>query len=137
MIYENSAFPADLKKEIYDYLHKEHGDEKKADQTEEQFIYKTRKRGFGPFKQKMWKLPSSVRGSINKALEEKFTFLFNKLNVVNTKDQVKKYIKLNKVDKPIPEGLKAALQGKEVAAVKAAGTKSAKEEGYHPDELGE
>jgi fructose/tagatose bisphosphate aldolase len=104
MIYENPAFPKELRDEIYAYLHKECADEKKPDQTEEQFIYKTRKKGFGPFKKKMWDMPTAVRERIGADLENKFAFLFQKLNVVNTKGLVDKYIKLVKVSKPMPQG---------------------------------
>lgn len=103
MIYENPQFPKDLRDEIYAYLHKECIDEKKPDQTEEQFIYKTRKKGFGPFKKKMWDLPSEVRDRISADLENKFSFLFQKLNVVNTKNLVDRYIELVKISKPTPQ----------------------------------
>lgn len=99
MIYENGLFPKDLKEEIYDYLRKTCASEKKEGQTDEQFIYKTRKRGFGPFKKKMWDLPNNVRENISYKLETKFTFLFEKLNVINTKEVVSKTIKPLKVVK--------------------------------------
>ncbi|MBI4379563.1 MAG: class II fructose-bisphosphate aldolase [Nitrospinae bacterium] len=93
MIYESRYLPDDLREEVYRFLRESFGAEKKAGETEEQFIYKTRKKGFGPFKEKLWTLPSSVRDAIGKELEDKFTFLFKKLNVVNTYDIVNKVIK--------------------------------------------
>ncbi len=49
-IYDNAAFPADLKADLYAYLTAHHlDDERKPDQTDAQFYYTTRKRGFGPF----------------------------------------------------------------------------------------
>lgn len=102
MIYENELFPKDLKKKIYEHLNKTCAKEKKDDQTEEQFIYKTRKKGFGPFKKQMWDLPCNVRDNISAALEAKFTFLFEKLNAVNTKDIVKKTVKPVKVKRNAP-----------------------------------
>ncbi|HLG29722.1 MAG TPA: class II fructose-bisphosphate aldolase [Candidatus Brocadiales bacterium] len=92
MIYENEHFPKDLKNEIYEYLRKTCASERKEGETDEQFIYKTRKKGFGPFKEKLWNLPSNTRDTIGKKLEEKFDFLFKKLNVVNTKDMITKTI---------------------------------------------
>ena len=56
MIYDSSHFPADLKKEIYAHLHQAFSDEKKSGMTDEQFIYKTRKKGFGPFRSQFWNL---------------------------------------------------------------------------------
>ena len=92
IIYESKHFPPDLKSEIYSWINENFAGEKKEDQTEEQFIYKTRKKGFGAFKKQMWDLPESVRAAIGKELEDKFDFLFRKLNVINTKEIVRKYV---------------------------------------------
>ncbi|MGV7221836.1 MAG: class II fructose-bisphosphate aldolase [Nitrospinales bacterium] len=86
LIYDSEHFPNELKEEIYDYLRKEFASENKESWTDEQFIYKTRKKGFGnPFKSKFWDLPESVKNEISKELEKKILFLFEKLNVKNTK----------------------------------------------------
>jgi fructose/tagatose bisphosphate aldolase len=92
MIYENPSLPADLKEKVYDWLKKECGGEWKEGQTEEQFIYKTRKKGFGPFKKEFWILPQSIRDAIGKEMEKKFDFLFKKLGSVNTRDDVLKHV---------------------------------------------
>jgi fructose/tagatose bisphosphate aldolase len=89
IIYEHPQFPKELLKAIDLHLIKNHSDERKVKDTEEQFIYKTRKKGFGPFKKQMWDLPPDNLGAIMKALEDKFAFLFQKLNVIKTKDLVK------------------------------------------------
>ncbi|MBI4711724.1 MAG: class II fructose-bisphosphate aldolase [Planctomycetes bacterium] len=88
IIYDNPNFPKDLLGQINDYLDANHADEKKPNQTQEQFLYKTRKQAFGPFKKKMWDIPAEPRARIMQELEEKFGFLFQKLNVVNTKDLI-------------------------------------------------
>ncbi|MEK7845434.1 MAG: class II fructose-bisphosphate aldolase [Nitrospinota bacterium] len=93
MIYESRHLPADLREDIYRYLRDSCASEKKANETDEQFIYKTRKKGFGPFKEKIWTLSSSIKEAIGRELEEKFVFLFKKLNVVNTYDVVNTLIK--------------------------------------------
>lgn len=93
MTYDSKAFPAGFKEEIYAYLMEHFAGEKKAGESEEQFIYKTRKKGFGPFKEKFWTLPQAIRKTIGNELEAKFDFLFKKLNVVNTYDTVIKYVK--------------------------------------------
>ena len=93
MIYDSPAFPQELRACIYDYIRTDLKGEKKEKDTDEQFIYKTRKKGFGVFKQQMWELPEDCRGDIGKALEDKFQFLFTKLNVLNTVGLVNKYIK--------------------------------------------
>jgi fructose/tagatose bisphosphate aldolase len=98
MIFDNEKFPQDLKKKIYDYLFEKCKDERKPSDTDQQFIYKTRKKALGVFKKDLWSLPSEVKNSISSQLEKKFEFLFSKLNVANTKDVVKKYVKPVKVD---------------------------------------
>jgi len=99
MIYDSAAFPEALRKKIYDYVRTDLMDEKKARDTDEQFIYKTRKKGFGPFKEQMWDLPAEIRQAISGSLEEKFRFLFSKLEVFGTVDVVHKFVK--PVDVPL------------------------------------
>ncbi len=86
-------FPKEFRDSIYDYLRKNMADEKTPDMTDEQFIYKTRKKGFGPFKQQMWGLGKDWFEKANMELEKRFEFLFLKLNTKGTKSLVDKYVK--------------------------------------------
>lgn len=97
IIYDSKSLPEEFRNMIYDYLKKEFASEWKEGQTEEQFIYSTRKKGFGPFKKQWWSLPSTVKEPIMQELEQKFELLFNKLKVVNTTDIVKRTVKVVKV----------------------------------------
>ena len=91
--------PLPLKEKIYGWLQTECAGEKKPDLTNDQFIYKTRKKALGPFKKEIHDLPHDVRNKISAALEHEFSFLFDKLNIKDTKDTVDKYVKLVKVTK--------------------------------------
>jgi fructose/tagatose bisphosphate aldolase len=91
MIYESPHFPVDLKKKIYDWLKVNFSGEAKQGETEEQFLYKTRKKGFGPFKKEIVRLPQQTRDAIAAEVENKFDFLFKQLNVVNKSSLVNKY----------------------------------------------
>ncbi|MFB3925942.1 MAG: class II fructose-bisphosphate aldolase [Syntrophales bacterium] len=93
LIYDSRAFPKDLREKVYSYIRTHMADEKSPNDTEEQFIYKTRKKGFGPFKKQMWELPPGILNEIGRELEEQFYFLFEKLNVVNNRKIVDRYIK--------------------------------------------
>ncbi|MEE9591731.1 MAG: class II fructose-bisphosphate aldolase [Thermodesulfobacteriota bacterium] len=93
MIYESKHFPGNFKEDIYKYILDKLSGERKDGETEEQFIYKTRKKAFGPFKKRFWELPQDRRWGIGLELEERFEFLFKKLNVVNTVDIVRQWIK--------------------------------------------
>jgi fructose/tagatose bisphosphate aldolase len=88
MIYDSEHFPQDLKQEIYEHLRVKFASEKKEGMTDEQFIYKTRKKGFGEFKSRFWNMANDIRCEIGKELEAKFDFLFDQLKVGNTTDMV-------------------------------------------------
>ena len=107
IIYDSSNFPKDLKEKIYEYMKTKLKDEWKEKDTEEQFIYKTRKKGFGHFKLDMWHLPAETRNKLGAELEKQFSFLFEKLKVTSTQKIVEKYIQ--PVDVPLE--LPAALKG--------------------------
>jgi len=91
IIYDNA--PADLKTEIYDWLKENFKSTWKEDQTEEQFLYKTRKQALGNFKQKLHCLDKDTKQNIVSKLEEEFDFLFKQLNIKGTKEVVDKFIK--------------------------------------------
>ena len=91
MIYESGHFPDDLKKRIYEWLRVNVANEAKQGETEEQYIYKTRKRALGPFKKEIMGLPQQTRDAIAAEVEAKFDFLFKQLNVVNKRALVNKY----------------------------------------------
>ncbi len=104
IVYDSKHLPADFRKEIYDYIKSEFGAEQKEGQTDEQFFYKTRKKGFGGPKKKWWNLPDTVKDPIMKELEAQFELLFKELRVVNTTDLLK-YVKPVAVKKDVPEAL--------------------------------
>ncbi|MFH1413346.1 MAG: class II fructose-bisphosphate aldolase [Candidatus Omnitrophota bacterium] len=97
MIFESPHFPKQLKDKIYEWINANLVSEKKEGQTEEQFIYKTRKKALGPFKKEIIGLTQEVRDAIAKEIEEKFEFLFKQLNSVNNKELVDKYVTLKRV----------------------------------------
>ncbi|MCS7214809.1 MAG: class II fructose-bisphosphate aldolase [Thermodesulfovibrio sp.] len=97
IIYDSKYLPDDFRKMIYDFLKQQFASEWKEGQTEEQFIYSTRKKGFGPFKKDWWSLPKDIREAIMKELEDRFELLFGKLKIFNTRDIVERTVKVVKV----------------------------------------
>jgi len=93
IILDHPKFPKDFLKEMYTWLDKEKSDERKEDQTDEQFHYKTRKKAFGEFKKECWQIDHEARQAIGESLEKRFEFLFKELNVVNTDELASKWIK--------------------------------------------
>jgi fructose/tagatose bisphosphate aldolase len=106
MIYDSKGFPAELRAKIYGYLKADLLGEWKEKDTEEQFIYKSRKKGFGPFKMELWHLPYDVRDEICAELERQFAFLFDKLKVNGTRPVLDQFIKPVDVPLKMPTALK-------------------------------
>lgn len=93
IVYDSTHLPEKFREEVYEFIKQEYSKEWKEGQTEEQFIYSTRKKGFGPLKNKWWQLPGEVKEPIMKALEAQFGLLFEKLKVTQTQDVVRKTVK--------------------------------------------
>jgi fructose/tagatose bisphosphate aldolase len=92
IIYDSRHFPGDLLTTIHQHLDDKYNQERKTGETEEQFIYNTRKRALGDFKNELWHLPPSNHRAIMKELENRFSLIFRKLNVINTGSLVQKYV---------------------------------------------
>jgi fructose/tagatose bisphosphate aldolase len=86
-------FPISLKEQIYNWLRTNCALERLPDQTDDQFIYKTRKKALGPFKKQIYSLPRDLRLKISQAMEAEFDFLFAQLNIANTRSLVQEHIK--------------------------------------------
>ncbi|QPJ66104.1 MAG: aldolase [Candidatus Nitrohelix vancouverensis] len=91
-IFESKHFPKDFKETIYSHLREKFASENKGGMTDEQFIYKTRKKSFGEFKKEFWDLPEEIKSAIGKELENEVAFLFEKLSVGNTREIVEKSV---------------------------------------------
>jgi fructose/tagatose bisphosphate aldolase len=92
IIYDSAHFPTDLRQALNSHLDARYSAERKNGETEEQFLYKTRKRAFGDFKKELWDIPAPALAKIMAELEDRFTLMFHKLNVVNTRELIRKYI---------------------------------------------
>jgi hypothetical protein len=82
--FQNIVFdliPDELREDMYGWLRRNKKDEQKSDQTEEQFLYKTRKKALGPYKRELQELSPEIKAGIMKKIEEEFDFLFERLNV--------------------------------------------------------
>jgi fructose/tagatose bisphosphate aldolase len=109
ILFDAGAFPEDLKQDMYAYCRDKLGNERGADDTDEQFIYKTRKKLWGPFKQQVWTLPESTRAEMRSQLEQKLDFLYEKLGALDTEGLVNRWVAdPPRIQKPQPEALKAA-----------------------------
>ena len=92
--FQNIVFdnmPQNLRNEMYKWLDENHQTEWDDTQNHEQNIYKTRKRALGPFKKKLWELNQEEKKPILDNLEKQLSFLFEKLNVFNTGQNLEQY----------------------------------------------
>ena len=100
MVLDAPSLPKEMKAEIRDFCFANAADERKSGETDEQFIYKTRKKAIGPFKRRMWEMDDAAKGPIVAALEQKFEFLFDKLGVYGSKSVIEKYVPAVATDLP-------------------------------------
>ena len=105
---EHQAFPADLQQEIYHYLNVHNADERKAGETDAQFYYKTRKKAMGPFKPELWGMDKESKAALFMAMEEKFRFFYEKLNVTNTRKLIDELVTPVEHHKALPKEARAA-----------------------------
>ena len=88
---DNPAFPAELTRAIDGWCQTNTVDERKAGQTDEQFLYTSRKKAIGPFKRELWDLPEKDQILADQAT--KIAFLFKELAVLDTRAMVDRYVK--------------------------------------------
>jgi fructose/tagatose bisphosphate aldolase len=114
MVYEHPQFPAELKAEMYAWVREHAVEERKPKDTEEQFIYKARKKAIGPFKQRMWSISPDARRGIGQSLEERFTFLMRQLKIDGTAEVVSKFVKAPHL--PIDRDVEIVAAGGKITA---------------------
>lgn len=93
LVFDHPSLPAGLRREITSWVKAECKDEWKKGDTEQQFVYKSRKKAIGPFKQQLWDLPADVRAAISADLEKTFAFLFEQLRVTNTRAVTDRFVR--------------------------------------------
>jgi fructose/tagatose bisphosphate aldolase len=92
MVFDHPKIPAQLREEIRQWLIENCAAERKPADSEQQFLYKSRKKAIGPFKREMWHMSPEVLGAISADLEARFGFLFDQLNLPGTADAVGRYV---------------------------------------------
>jgi fructose/tagatose bisphosphate aldolase len=106
-LYEHPAFPAELHREIEAWCFAKAADERKPGQTDQQFVYTTRKKAIGPFKRQLWDL--ATKDEILASQRRKIGYLFTELGVNDSFDMVKKYVSPVEVHRPVPDGLRETV----------------------------
>jgi fructose/tagatose bisphosphate aldolase len=107
LLFDHPAFPGELKREIERWCNDDAADERKSDQTDEQFLYTTRKKAIGPFKRQLWEL--ETKDEILAAQRRKVSFLFTELAVIGSEEMVAGYVEPPEIHLPLPEALRSAV----------------------------
>ena len=89
-MYDHPDFPEELRSEIAAWLKAHAAEEAKQGDTEEQFVYRTRKKALGPFKRQLWEITS--KAEILDAQRERFHSLFTQLGVAGTRALVARWV---------------------------------------------
>ncbi len=124
ILYDDGGLPADLHAEMMAWCVSNCADERKADETDEQFLYKTRKKAIGPFKKALWTLPAEAEAAIGANLRAKFGLLFDRLGIEGTRSVVDRFVTIPDLVRPLP----LSLGGGE-HAVAAAGALALEDDG--------
>ncbi len=106
-LYEHPAFPEELHREIEAWCYANLADERKSGQTDQQFVYTSRKKAIGPFKRQLWDL--DTKDEILAAQRRKIAYLFSELRVNDTRPMVDRYVTPVEVHRPIPVSLREAV----------------------------
>ncbi|MCV0402269.1 MAG: class II fructose-bisphosphate aldolase [Chloroflexi bacterium] len=105
ILYDGGGLPDDLRAEMMAWCQANCAGERKDGETDEQFLYKTRKKAIGPFKRQLWTLPDEAAATIASNLRAKFGLLFDELKIAGTRDVVERFVSVVPVSRPLPPSL--------------------------------
>ena len=108
ILYDGGGLPAGLRDEMMAWCAANCAGERKDGETDEQFLYKTRKKAIGPFKRQLWSLPDPAASEVAANLRAKFGLLFDELKIAGTRELVDRFITATPVARPLPESLGGA-----------------------------
>src|SRR3989441_1731364 len=93
IVMDHPALPNTLRREVNEWVKREAKEEWKKGDTEEQFIYKSRKKAIGPFKRRVWGLPAGGRAAIGAHPAKTVGFLCEERRGKGTRAATERYVK--------------------------------------------
>jgi hypothetical protein len=108
ILYDDGGLPADLRAEMMAWCLANCADERKPGETDEQFLYKTRKKALGPFKEALWSIGPEAEAEIGAHLAARVELLFERLGVDGTRELVDRYVQPSDLPRPMPASLGGA-----------------------------
>jgi hypothetical protein len=104
-LYDGGGLPADLRAEMMAWCLANCADERKPGETDEQFLYKTRKKALGPFKEALWSIGPEAEAEIGAHLAARVELLFERLGADGTRELVDRYVEPPILTRPMPASL--------------------------------
>ena len=105
ILYDGGGLPPELKAEMMAWCFDNCADERKPGETDEQFLYKTRKKALGPFKAALWSIGPDAEAEISANLTARLGLLFDRLGVDGTREVVDRFVQGPTLDRAIPPAL--------------------------------
>jgi fructose/tagatose bisphosphate aldolase len=105
ILYDAGGLPDDLRAEMMAWCLANCADERKPGETDEQFLYKTRKKALGPFKRALWDIGADAEAEIGAHLAARLGLLFERLGVDGTRDLVDHHVRPTALARPMPAAL--------------------------------
>lgn len=87
------TMPKALRDILYAWIRENLQNEREEGMTEEQFLYKTRKKAFGPFKKEFWGITAEDKEPMLQAFKKQLAFLFEQLQITGKREIVDRYVK--------------------------------------------
>ena len=106
LLYEHPAFPKAMHEQVEAWCFANALDERKSDQTDQQFVYTTRKKALGPLKRELWDLE---KDEILADQARKIGFLYRELGVIGSRSMVDRYVTPVEWHRPLPAVLAEAV----------------------------
>ena len=106
-LYDHPATPRALHDEVEVWVHANCEAERTPGETEQQFVYKTRKKALGPLKRRLWEL--ETKDEILATQAAKLELLYKELRVDGTHDLLGRHIHAPERHRPLPDALRQAV----------------------------
>lgn len=112
LVFDSPNLPRPLHEKLVRWTYDNCANERAEGQTDEQFLYKARKKAFGPHKRDFFTMDPDALAAVAGELEAKFAFLFDQLGIAESAKDVAKHVQAVKV----PWG---AVHAKELTSIGA------------------